>query len=422
MNSAKLLLISLVMAFSTTIWAADTGRPPNIVLLIGDDQAWGDYGFMGHPDIRTPNLDQLAQEGQMFSHGYVPTALCRPSLASLMTGLYPHQHGTTGNKVRVKGQERRRQEEESLARKFTQLPRLAALLGEAGYNSYQGGKWWEGDYPVGGFSHGVGGAQSSTIGRETLQPIFDFIDETGEQPYLLWYAPFLPHFPHNPPQRLLQYYLDRGVHPELAKYYAMCEWSDETIGQLRQYIEDSGQGGNTIFVYLADNGWLQPTAPVVGYPWYFGAPRGKNSAYENGVRTPIILHWEGHLPAVEVLAPVSTIDLAPTLLRLAGQPVPARMPGLNLLDDEAVAAREAVYGATFKHHMVPGGDPAGSVTNRWLVSEGWKLIVNAAGEGVELYDLAQDPEERNNLAASESQVAGRLIELLDDWWRPGPPL
>lgn len=420
MNPVKLLLTVLFLALSSIALGAGVGRPPNIVLLIGDDQGWGDYGFMGHPDIRTPNLDQLAQQGQVFRHGYVPTALCRPSLASLMTGLYPHQHGLTGNKVGGKDREQVQRGEEALAREFVRLPRLAALLGEAGYSSFQGGKWWEGEYSSGGFSQGVGNAQSSAIGRETLQPVFDFIDGAGERPYLLWYAPFLPHFPHDPPQRLLQTYLDRGLHPELAKYYAMCEWSDESIGKLRQYIEDSGQADNTVFVYLADNGWVQPTAPVAGQPWYFGAPLGKGSAYENGVRTPIILHWEGRLPAVEVLTPVSTIDLMPTLLQLAGQPVPNQLPGLDLADREALASRQAVYGATFKHTMRPRTSPAGNVINRWLVSGRWKLIANEAVAGAELYDLAEDPGEHRNLAASERELTERLHGLLDQWWLPTP--
>ena len=168
MKPVRLLLTVLIIALSSIALGADGDRPPNIVLLIGDDQAWGDYGFMGHPDIRTPNLDQLAQEGQMFGHGYVPTALCRPSLASLMTGLYPHQHGLTGNKVGGKDHELQQQGEQALAREFVQLPRLAALLGEAGYSSFQGGKWWEGEYSDGGFSHGVGSAHGNAIGRETL--------------------------------------------------------------------------------------------------------------------------------------------------------------------------------------------------------------------------------------------------------------
>jgi len=177
-----------------------------------------------------------------------------------------------------------------------------------------------------------------------------------------------------------------------------------------------------VFVYLGDNGWLQPTAPVADHPWYFGAPRGKGSAYENGVRTPVILHWLGQLAPREELSPISTIDLAPTLLRLAGQPVPAEMRGVDLLDHNALAVRPAVYGATFKHNMNLGGGLAGRLINRWLVSGRWKLIANQADADVELYDLARDSGEHNNLAENENLVTERLLKLLDQWWAGVPKM
>ncbi|MEP4146751.1 MAG: sulfatase [Halioglobus sp.] len=420
MTPARLLLFALLLVFSLSLTAAD--RPPNIVMLIADDQAWADHGFIGHPHIRTPNLDQLAEQGLLFTRGYVPTALCRPSLASLMTGLYPHQHRITGNRVgQPVSKARQPAAEAELAASFSSLPRLAALLDNAGYRSFQTGKWWEGDYSRGGFSAGMSSEESLDIGRKTMQPLFDFIDEHAEQPFFLWYAPYLPHFPHNPPQRLISRYLKEQIHPEMAKYYAMIEWNDETIGQLVEYLRQSGHADNTVFVYLADNGWIQPTAQVEGHPWYYGAPRGKGSPYENGIRTPIILSWPGHISAGSTDTPVSSIDLAPTLLRLAGQPVPSTMMGLDLLDEKARIARPAVYGASFKHSINPGVATAAAVRNRWLVNGDWKLIHHRGQQGaaasVELFDLGKDPEEKNNLAGQEATV-DRLLALLDAWWAP----
>ena len=113
---------------------------PNIVLIIGDDQAWTDYGFMDHSDIRTPHLDRLAQRGLVFTHGYVTAPLCRPSLASLVTGLYPFQHGITGNDV--DGNNKRAALDVPLREAFHRHPSIIKLLTRNGYLAHQSGKWW----------------------------------------------------------------------------------------------------------------------------------------------------------------------------------------------------------------------------------------------------------------------------------------
>lgn len=411
-HTTQLLFATLLLLLCQGALAA----PPNIVLLIADDQAWQDHGFMGHPRIRTPNLDQLAAQGLLFTRGYVPTALCRPSLASLMTGRYPHQHRITGNSSK------RQAGEAALQTAFSELPGLAALLGAAGYRSFQGGKWWEGDYASGGFSHGVGAKAAVEMGRKTLQPLFDFIDESGEQPFFLWYAPYLPHFPHEPPPQLLAHYQQAGLHPELAKYYAMIEWTDQTMGELLSHIRRRGKADNTVFIYLADNGWVQPTSPIDNHPWYLGAPRGKGSSYEDGIRTPIILSWPGRIAPRVVDTPVSSLDLPTTLLSLAGQPVPESMQGLNLLDQEAVTQREAVFGASFRHRIDTAAGPAATVLSRWLVSGDWKLIMHQRQRDqaprVELFNLREDPREADNRSAAEQAKTQQLLDLLDSWWAP----
>lgn len=112
---------------------------PNVVLIISDDQAWGDFGFMGHAHIRTPHLDQLAEQSAVFARGYVPSSLCRPSLATMITGLYPHQHGITGNDP-PRGVQRDR-----MLKHIAAVETLPKLLAERGYRSLQTGKWWEGN-------------------------------------------------------------------------------------------------------------------------------------------------------------------------------------------------------------------------------------------------------------------------------------
>src|SRR5690349_2141216 len=137
--------------------------PPNVLMIVSDDQAWTDYGFMGHPRIKTPHLDRLAAHSAVFTRGYVPMSLCRPSLATIITGLYPHQHKTPGNDPRTDrgaGTPRARDPEylrmnRAYIERFEQITTLPRLLGAAGYASLQTGKWWEGNFASGGFTQGM---------------------------------------------------------------------------------------------------------------------------------------------------------------------------------------------------------------------------------------------------------------------------
>ncbi len=239
---------------------------PNIVLIISDDHGWTDYGFQGHPDIETPQLDRLATQSAVFPRTYLCASVCRPSLASLITGLYPHEHGITGNDVVLpknrSGDWRRARDKVYLAKceelisnieKHATLPRL---LAKKGYVSFQSGKWWEGHFSRGGFTAGMThgdparggrhGDEGLRIGRRGMKPVFDFIDSAGEKPFFVWYAPYLPHSPHNPPARILKKYKADGRPLAVARYYAMCEWFDETCGQLLDHIETRNLTQNTL--------------------------------------------------------------------------------------------------------------------------------------------------------------------------------
>src|SRR5262245_54849598 len=161
-------------------------RRPNIVMIVGDDQAWTDFGFMGHEVVQTPRIDRLARESAVFPNGYVPTSLCRASLATLLTGLYPHQHRICCNDP-PQGAER------ADMHPFIQnAPALPRLLGEGGYRSLQTGKFWEGHFSNAGFTDGQTNNQdrhiavkSPQIGRTTMQPIYDFIDNNRETPFFV---------------------------------------------------------------------------------------------------------------------------------------------------------------------------------------------------------------------------------------------
>jgi uncharacterized sulfatase len=412
--------------------AAAAPTRPNIVFIVSDDHGWTDYGFMGHPHVATPHLDALAARSLLFPRGYVPSSLCCPSLASLITGRYPHQHRITSNDPPappgLSGAAFHRSAEfragrEVMIRHLESVPTLPRLLSAAGYWSLQTGKWWQGHYRHGGFTHGMTeggrhGDQGLAIGRQSMQPVFDFIDQAraAQKPFFVWYAPLLPHTPHNPPDRLLAKYQRRIASLPLARYWAMIEWFDETCGALLAHLDQSGLAQNTIVVYLADNGWIQPLdAPGP-------APKSKQSPYDGGLRTPLMICWPGRVAPARSDALASSIDLAPTLLRAVGLPPPADLPGVDLLDTRAVAARPAIFGACFTHHAVDLNAPAANLRWRWTIAGHWKLLVPAPAQEpqaeVELYDLAADPHEERNLAAAQPGRAAELARRLDDWYRP----
>src|SRR5579862_6159838 len=146
---AFLVALSVSIAAKAAPGEAPAAALPNIVLIVADDQAWTDFGFMGHPVIRTPHLDRLAARSVVFRRGYVPSSLCRPSLATLIAGLYPHQHGITGNDP-PRGTDRT-----LMLKRIRAVPTLPSLLARRGYRSFQSGKWWEGNFTEGGFSAGM---------------------------------------------------------------------------------------------------------------------------------------------------------------------------------------------------------------------------------------------------------------------------
>ena len=446
----KLLLAVGIGLLNNSITSA---QRPNIVFIISDDQAWTDYGFMGHKQIETPNLDRLASRSALFSHAYVPTALCRPALASLATGLYAHQHKISGNDpARIQRDKTVTEAEakadakvyralrEKLISQFDRQPSLAKLLTRQGYLSYQAGKWWEGSFQRGGFTQGMtrgfpepGGRHGDDglkIGREGMAPVLDFIDSAvaEKKPFFLWYAPMMPHSPHKPPDRLFHKYKAKGVESDyVARYYAMVEWFDETCGQLLDHLEARGLTRNTLVIYIGDNGWIQQPDGV-GY-----APRSKQSANEGGTRQPTLFSWPGTIRSGDRSNQLcSSIDIMPTVLAAAGTPIPKNLPGHNLLPilkSGRPTPRKIVFGETFAHDVANIDQPEDSLIYRWVIEGNWKLLLTYDGKLGEhaayqsdsekrpqLFDLSADPHENNNLAAKHPKIVARLSAKLQEWW------
>lgn len=426
--------------------------PPNVVLIIADDQHWGDYGFMGHPHLRTPHLDRLARESLVYPRGSVPSSLCCPSLATIITGRYPHEHGIVGNdppdtagspRQSPQGKAAFAAGRERMNEHLDAFPTLPRLLGAAGYASLQTGKWWQGDFRRGGFTAGMTQGQRHgdaglAIGRGTMQPIVEFMSRCRAegQPFFVWYAPMLPHDPHDPPADLVGHYASTTTSEHVARYWGNVERFDRTVGELLDHLDREGLAGDTLVIFIADNGWIQdPQSPRF-------APRSKLSPYEGGVRTPILLRRPGVIAPRRSTVPVTAIDIVPTVLAACGLPPREGLPGVDLLDAAAVASRKAIFGECYTHTIVDLDDPAKSLLWRWTISDRWKLIVPAPpstgkrfpswqgrhiddlsrekykrGE-VELFDLVADPDERTNLAAEHPDVVARLRADLDAWWQP----
>jgi uncharacterized sulfatase len=404
-------------------------------MIISDDHGWTDYGFMGHEKVKTPHLDKLASQSLVFPRGYVPASLCCPSLASMVTGRYPHEHRIVSNdppmapaskgaaKYKAPEFAKGRERMNSFMHEAQTLPRL---LAQKGYVSFQTGKWWQGHFSSGGFTQGMSigdeakggrhGDTGLTIGRKTMQPMYDFMAGAvaEKKPFFLWYAPMLPHDPHNAPEEYLAKYRDIAPNEATARYWANVDWFDETCGQLLDHLEKQGLAENTIVLYVADNGWIPGPQPNKF------DPRSKQSPYDGGLRTPIMVRWPGKIAPARSEALASSLDLMPTVLAAVGIDAPPGLPGLNLADQAAVNARKTLFGECFTHDAVDLELPASGLRWRWIIDGDCKLIVpnpvNEPDAPIELFHITADPMEKENLATQQPERVAELRAKLDAWW------
>ena len=265
-----------------------------------------------------------------------------------------------------------------------------------------------------------------------MQPIYDFIEKARGEPFFLWYAPFLPHEPHDPPERLVSKYRTKGRPPAVSSYFAMCNWFDETVGQLLNHLDEKSLSENTVVLFVADNGWIQTEDMRM---W---ESRSKASPYDAGIRTPIMVRWPKRVQSGrDEKTLVSSIDLVPTMLAVAGFEPGADLPGVNLLERAKLLGRRSVQGSLFAHTAVDIHNPKHNLKYRWIIREDWKLILpykqnhdvtlmmygqKAAWMGLEpeLYNVSDDPTELNDLARSRPALVRSLTEDLDRWWEVTP--
>ncbi len=402
-------------------------RPPNIVLILTDDQGCGDVAFTGNDELATPNLSRLAGEGVRFSQFYV-APVCAPTRAGLLTGRYHQRTGVLGV---IEGREFMVEAETT----------IAELLSEAGYATGIFGKWHLGEnypwtpYPQGfdefiGFRDGShpyfnvmlehNGRPYPTQGYLTdvlTDQAINFMENHRDAPFFLYLPYNAPHSPLEAPEKYIEPY--RHLPQHTALIYGMMASVDENVGRLLGALDDLDLSEKTLVFFLSDNG------PLYGGGEYQQAERfncglrgTKYSVYEGGMRVPLVVRGKDHaLAGKTVDTPAAYIDLFPTILEYAGLPIPdsLRSDGRSLVPlvegDTASWPERLLFmsypGEAGQRTRAPAPYPGG------MAVDGRYKMVN----GTELYDLDADPGETNNLAGEKPDVLKRLDAAYLRFWQ-----
>ena len=427
--------------------------PPNIVLFYADDLGYTDLGCQGSDFYETPNIDRLAREGMTFTQAYAAAANCAPSRASLMSGLYTPRHGvfTVGNSDRGKSAHRKLipiKNDTVLPRRF---PTVARALQKAGYHTAVAGKWHISPDPTnygfetnfGGLTWGApksyfspyrnpnlpDGPKGEHLPARLANDVCGWIRRVRQEATPAAKSPFFLYFPfysvHTPIQArkdLIAKYQDKkpGAHHTHARYAAMIEAMDLAVGQVLGLLDELGLAKNTLVVFTSDNGphgGVSNAKPLRG---------SKGMFYEGGIREPFLVRWPGTIEAgSRCTTPIHQVDLYPTFAALAGADLPPLLDGVDLqplFTGKSIAPRPLFW--HFPAYLQGYGQDLGSpfrhfrTTPCGVVREGtWKLIEYFEDGALELYNLAQDPQEHTNLAASEPARRDALHALLKDWRR-----
>ncbi|MFQ6034269.1 MAG: arylsulfatase [Sedimentisphaerales bacterium] len=385
-------------------------KRPNIILIITDDQGWGDIHSHGNDLIDTPVLNRLAADGPRFDRFFV-SSVCAPTRASLLTGRYYLRTGTHGV---TRGYENMRSEEVT----------IAEALKQAGYVTGCFGKWHNGAHypchPNGqgfdeffGFCGGHWNNYFDTTLEQNGQPVktkgyitdvltravLSFIETHRKKPFFCYVPYNAPHSPFQVPDKYFNKYKARGLDDKLACIYAMCENLDDNIERILKRLDELALSNNTIVLFLTDNG---PNSDR----YNGGMKSRKGSVHEGGVRVPLFIRWPGHIkPGTTISQIAAHIDLFPTILELCGVPMPKTLPqdGVSLaalLKEETASWPDRMI-FTFRSGRGDTIGARGAVrTQRWRavkVRKEW-----------ELYDMQADPGQKHNISTEYPDVVKKL--------------
>ncbi|WP_206352188.1 arylsulfatase [Tautonia rosea] len=416
--------LSLVIAFLCFMPEVSKGegsqRRPNVLIILTDDQGWGDVRCHGNPGIDTPTLDLLAGQGVRFDRFFV-SPVCAPTRASLLTG---RDHLRTGTVWVTHRLESMRSEEIT----------LAEALRDAGYATGCFGKWHNGaHYPMHpngqGFDEFLGfcGGHLNNYFNPLLErngrPItpegyvtdiltdaaIDFIGRHRDQPFFCYIPYNVPHSPDQVPETFFQKYANQGLDPKLASVYAMTEQVDANIARILQTLDALELAEETIVVFFSDNG---PNTDR-----YNGGMRGrKGSIHEGGTRVPMFLRWPGQLaPGTTVSQITAHIDLMPTLLELCGVEPPkgVAFDGVSLLPLLDGFEPDWPDRLLFTNQCRPipedGSPLPGSVR-----TQQFRYVRERNSE--QLYDMIADPSQQRNIAADHPEQTRTLARAYDSWF------
>jgi arylsulfatase A-like enzyme len=429
-----------------TLSAAESQRPPNIVLIFADDLGWNDVGYNDEGDfIETPHLDQLAKEGMIFTNAYAGMGNCVPSRACLLSGKYTPRHDVYAVGDTDRGPKKQM--------RLVPIPNVNGLKGSyvtfadelkaAGYVTGIFGKWHFADHPKElGFDVAPDAPHAKNKAQEDPKGIYSmtsaacqFMEKNKDQPFLL----YVPHHAIHTPLQARKETLARfeAKKPDArgrpAIYGASVYDMDDGIGQLLKKLKDLGLEENTMVVFTSDNGATQQSSqePLRG---------SKGGYYEGGIREPMIARWPGVTKAGSTCAtPVINLDLFPTFLAVAKASSKEILDGENLmplLTEKGPLQRQAIFWHfpgyidnpvnRGRERDVRSGFRSRPVTvirkGDWklhLFHEEWQLDGGrekiATNHAVELYHLSEDPGERHDLSSTQIHKRDELLDELLAW-------
>lgn len=431
---STLLLLCTILSGPVVVPSAQA-EPPNVLVILTDDQGCGDYSGFGTADIRTPNLDRLAREGLTFRNFYANSTVCSPTRAALLTGCYPDRVGVPGV-IR----------EEAPLDSWGWLSPAAMLLPEAlkkaGYHSAIVGKWhlgttapnlptrrgfdhfhgFLGDMMDDYFTHLRRGHNYMRRDEEVIQPQGHATDLFTEwaceyvldrarsgQPFFLYLAYNAPHDPLQPTPAWLDKVRQRqpGLPEKRARLLGLIEHMDDGVGRVLATLDRAGLTTNTLVIFTSDNGGLLSALGNNGP--YRG---GKGEMYEGGLRVPGIARWPGVIrPGTTTDRIVLSMDVFPTVCEAAGAPLASGIDGRSFL---AALRNPGETGAERELYFVrrEGGPGFGGKTIEALRKGPWKVLQNTPFTGMELYNIQSDPYERTNLWETVPQIRRDMAAAL----------
>jgi arylsulfatase A-like enzyme len=413
---------------------ADEAPRPNFLLIFTDDHGYGDVSTYHPSDVRTPNIDRIAAEGMLFTSMRANCTVCSPSRAALLTGRYADRVGVPGV-IRTRPAD-------SWGYFDPSVPTLADGLKSVGYHTAIVGKWHLGlespNVPNErgfDFFHGFLGDMMDSYtthlrhGNNYMRRNLEVIDPQGhatelfsgwaadylreraskpDQPFFLYLAYNAPHFPIEPPTEWLAKVKQRA--PQLdakrATNVAFVEHLDHNIGRVLAALRETGLDQNTVVVLTSDNGGSLPHAQN-NDPWR----DGKQSHYDGGLRVPFMVRWPGRIKAGSRSDYAGlNFDLFPTFLELAGAAPAEDLDAVSLVPVLKGGVIETPRDLYFTRRE--GGLNYGGKSYQALIRGDWKLLQNNPFSPLELYNLKDDPQEKNNVAATNKAVFNELATSL----------